>query len=243
MPAPGPVTREQLSRFGREWKQGMHVLVTGPTGSGKTALARHVLEQHIMRGGFSCVLVGKLGEDKTITNDYSARDGWIRWTRWPKRGPKVFENKILLWPNTDRVKSVRAKRALQREVFEDAFDRLANIGHWTIQIDEGLYTTSPEFMNLGNHVAMLHQMGRSSNLSLLTLAQRPSHLPLVVYSSASHAFTGRANQLVDRKRLAELGTTIDTKDLMDRIGRLGRHEFLWTPVVSGADPEIVDLIR
>lgn len=242
MPKSGPVTTEQLTRFGREWRQGMHVLVTGRTGSGKTALGRHVLEQHIRRGGFVCVFVGKLGRDDTIVKDYAKKDGWTRWHRWPRGGPKVFENKILLWPNTDRFRKVDDARKHQSLVFEDAFNRLARIGHWTVQIDEGLYTTSPHFLGLSNHVAMLHQMGRSSNLSLLTLAQRPSHLPLVIYGSVSHAFTGHCNLAEDRKRLAELGTR-DPKGLMERIAKLENHEFMWTPVVSGGDPEIVNLIK
>lgn len=242
MPMPGPVTSEQLARFGREWDQGMHVLVTGNTGSGKTALARHLLQQRIIRGGFCVVFVGKLGRDETILKDYSQKDGWVRWKRWPKTGPKVYENKVLLWPDTDRFRNIDDARKHQSAVFEDAFNKLSRIGHWTVQIDEGLYTTSPTFLNLGRHVAMLHQMGRSSNLSLMTLAQRPSNLPLVVYGSASHAFTGHCNLPEDRKRLAELGTR-DTKGLFTTIAELPRHHFMWTPVVTGGNPEIINLVR
>lgn len=241
MPKPGPVTSDQLTRFGRDWKQGMHVLVTGPTGSGKTALGRYVLEQRIKRGGYVCVFVGKIGRDPTILKEYSRKDGWVVWRKWQR--PKITDRKVLLWPNIDKLKTVPQKRILQRDVFEDAFDRLSSIGNWTAQIDEGLYTTSPTFLNLGNHLAMLHQMGRSSNLTLVTLAQRPSHLPIVIYGSASHAFIGQASEPSDRKRMAELGANETAKELSERIRKLTRHQFLWVPVVTGDPPETVDLIR
>lgn len=238
---PGPVTSDQLARFGQTWKQGQHVLVTGPTGSGKTALARWIGEEHIRRGGFYAVFVGKLSDDPTILEDYSEKDGWVRWTKWRK--PKVFENKVLLWPDTSKIKNLRQKVIHQKAVFEHAFNSLSNSGKWTVQIDEGLYTVHPEFLNLGGNLAMLHAMGRSSKLTIVTLAQRPAHLPLIVYSSASHAFVGRARELADNKRLAELGSKESSKELSEKIRQLDTHQFLWIPVSTGKDPEVVDLSR
>src|SRR4051812_24611451 len=196
---PGQKTSDQLRRLKMEWNQGQHVLITGPTGGGKTALARHVLQQRMDRGGHVIVAVGKLGEDETIINDYK---GFTRWTKWQKR-PKVWEKHILLWPDTDKVKNIIGKRTLQKNVFAEAFDELSNIGKYTLQIDEGLYTCSPTFLNMSDEVAMMHQMGRSSGLTIMTLAQRPAHLPLVTYTSASHVFAGRMREDADRKRLAE----------------------------------------
>jgi len=240
-PTLGRVATEQLARFGREWRQGQHILVTGNTGSGKTTLARKILQERIRRGGFVVVFVGKLGKDDTITRDYSLRDGWTRWTKWHS-SPKVFENKVLLWPNTDKFKDVEDAVAHQSEVFRDAFNRLIRAGHWTVQIDEGLYTTSPRFLKLGRHLALSQQQGRSANLSVMTLAQRPSNLPLEVYGSATHAFTARCNLQEDRQRLAQLGLS-DPKRTMNDIAKLGPHEFLWTPTRVGSEAEILDLSR
>lgn len=236
---PGPRTRDQLRRFGVEWKQGEHVLITGPTGSGKTVLGRYVDEQRILRGGHVVVFVGKLRPDATLAEDYQ---GFTRWKRWKKK-PRPDENRILLWPDTDRLKTVKEKVQLQREVFKEAMDALSSTGHWTVHVDEGLYTVSNTFLNLGNELAMLHAMGRSSNLTIVTLAQRPAHIPLIVYSSAAHAFVGRMRERDDVKRLSELGGQESGRELSERISALTRHEFLWVPVAPDWKPEVVEMSK
>lgn len=243
----GPTFREQMQRFGRQWEQGEHILITGPTKSGKTTLARHVVEQRLKRRGFVMVLIGKLTPDPTIADEYQ---GWTRWTtlrspitrRW--RTPAPHENKILLMPNIEKIHNVRDKRLVQREVFRDAFDYLADKGRWTVQIDEGLYTADPSFLGLGMDLGMIHNLGRTSHVSLVTLAQRPAHLPKVLYSAAAHAFAGRAATYDDRKRLAELPGDWDQKQLYNRIATQKRHEFTWIPVaVDEGKPETVDVSR
>jgi energy-coupling factor transporter ATP-binding protein EcfA2 len=235
----GPKFQSQMRRLGQVWEPGQHILVTGPTGSGKTALARRVVAERSRRGGFVCVFVGKLGEDETIVRDY-LKEGFVRWKTW-KKAPRKYEDKVLLWPDTSRLKTVPEMRAHQKEVFEHAFNQLARTGRWTLQIDEGLYTVDSQFLNLGNHVASLHQMGRSSSLSIVTLAQRPAHLPLVVYSSASHVFAGRLREEADRKRLAELGGKENSRELVAKISENDRHQFTWIPVAQDWRAETVEM--
>ena len=237
----GPVTRSQMQRLGMVWKQGQHILVTGPTGSGKTALARHIVQNRIDRGGHVVVFVAKPRDDETIVNDYSEKDGWVRWKTW-KKNPSSYENKVLLYPDVSKYTG-KALLAHQKNVFQEAFDELTRVGKYTVQVDEGLYTCNPQFLNMGHDLAMLHAMGRSSKLSIVTCAQRPSHLPLIVYSSASHAFAGRATELTDYKRLAELGGKKSSKELGQRIGNQSIHDFTWIPVAEDWEPEEVELSR
>jgi len=232
----GPVTNEQLSRFGNEWKQGEHVFVSGPTGSGKTTLARQLVERRIDRGGHVVVFVAKPVVDPTIVREYK---GWTRWTRMKKRGVSPNDRRILLWP---KVEGKPASEALpiQREVFAEAFDILSIVGRWTVQVDEGLYNCNPMFLNLAQPLAMGLNIGRSSDLTYITLTQRPSHLPLVCYSSASHAFVGQHREAADLKRIAAMDG-INSRQVTNIISGQGRRDFLWLPIAPGWEPEPVNL--
>lgn len=234
----GPRTREQLERLSKTWKQGEHLLISGATGSGKTALARAVDQVRIDKGGHVVVMVCKLRPDQTILDDYK---GWTRWKKW-KKNPAPHENRVLLWPD---LKGLPAREALplQREIFQEALDELSKVGKWTVHVDEGLYVASPTFLNMSHDLAMLHALGRSSKLTMITLTQRPSHLPLIIYSSASHAMIGRAREQTDVKRLSELGGKQSAKELAARIDAQGRHDFLWVPVAPDWEPETVNLRR
>ena len=236
---PGPETLKQLNRLRSVWKQGEHILISGSTGSGKTALARHIVQLRHDNGGHVIVFVAKPNEDKTIREDYRE---FTRWKSFKKRHP-AYENRIILWPDTKHCKTTAEVKAHQRNVFLEAFDQINKTGRWTVQIDEGLYMVSPQFMNMSDDLAMSHAVGRSNDLTMVTLTQRPSHLPLILYGSASNEMVGRTREQADQKRLAELGARESAKELAQRIAAQGRHDFTWIPVAPDWPAETINLAR
>ena len=231
----GPQFNETMTTFGASWKQGQHVLVSGPTGSGKTVLARHIIEERLKRNGHVIVLVMKPQTDTTIDADYAG------FTRWEKmRKPRPTERRILLWPDVSKL-TIAERLTKQKKVFGHALDTIDRDGKWTVVIDEGLYTTDPQFLGMARTVAMMHAVGRSNNLSIVTLTQRPAHLPLILYGSASHAFVGHTNLDNDLKRLAELAPRQKLSELKDTIVSLHDRQFLWIAQRGTTEPRVVQV--
>ena len=232
----GPRFRHAMRRLSDVWQQGEHVIVSGPTGSGKTIFGRAIDQIRIDAGGHVVLFVGKLQEDPTITQYYK---GWTRWKEF-KSYARPSENKILLWPDVSKEKTIAGMRKVQREVFADALDKLAKVGRWTVDFDEGLYMCHPSYMGLAEEIGMLHALGRSSKLTVITKMQRPSNVPLIIYGSASHAFVGQVREQTDMRRLAELGSGVSSRQLIDRLASQGRHDFTWFPVAQGWPPQALN---
>ena len=220
------------------WKQGEHVLITGGTGSGKTALARHLAQIRLDRGGSVVVMLAKLSADPTITDYYP---DFKRWKSWKKR-PRANENKILFWPAVEGKTATEAKAILKAE-YAYALDEISRVGKWTVIIDEGLFTTSPDGLGMASTISALFQLIRSARGTMIILAQRPAHLPLSVYANATDAYIGQAREQVDLKRLANLDVSISSRDMQKMIAHNGRHDFIAVSTKSDAPPVRLNLAK
>jgi energy-coupling factor transporter ATP-binding protein EcfA2 len=232
----GPKSREQLSRLDSIWRQGDHVLITGGTNSGKTLLARQLDQIRLSHGGSVVVFVCKLQPDDTITDNYK---GWTRWKTWHK-SPLLTEKRILFWPEVERLTPSKAV-GLMREEFGNALEQIGKTGKWTVHIDEGLFVSNPGYLGLGSVLGMMYALMRSSKGTMITLAQRPAHLPVTIYPNLSHAFIGRASELPDIKRLADMDGHTNSRVLQRMIMANGKHDFMWVPIGTDWEPERVNL--
>lgn len=234
----GPRARASLSELSLKWKQSEHVLITGGTGSGKTALARHLAQIRLDRGGSVVVMLAKLNKDNTIEDYYG---DFTRWKTWKKR-PKAHENKILFWPDVEGKTATEAKAILKSE-YEYALNEISRVGKWTVIIDEGLFTTSPDGLNQGSIISALFQLIRSAYGTMIILAQRPAHLPLSVYANTTFAFVGQARETIDLKRLANMDVALPSRQLSEMIASNGRHDFLVLSTKDDAIPTRLNIAK
>lgn len=237
----GPVARSQLNQLALSWKQGEHVLITGGTGSGKTLLARYLDEIRIKAGGSVVVFVCKLQPDPTILRHYPASQGWKRWTTWKKK-PSAGDNRILFWPKVEGLPATEALKVFRTEIHK-ALDEISKVGKWTVHLDEGLFITNPVYVGASEQVGLMYQLMRSSKGTMLTLAQRPSHMPLTIYSNIDQAFVSRAPNQEDVKRLANLDSSMPAKELQALINSNGKHDFTWLDIHKGKGPQTINLAK
>ena len=202
----------------RNWQQGEHVTIIGPTGCGKTTLEARLLEARES----VVVFVTKIHDD-TISNDFP---GYKRIEKWPP--PRTWDNKVLLWPKPPG--TIREVFAKQRAVFKQALDSIFRDRNWCVVFDEQHYTCKQLGLEVENSM-LLHQ-GRSSGLSVVNGTQRPSWVPVVTYSSATHAYIWRTTDRDDLRRLATLGG-VNMRDLQYNLLQLDKHDFIYVNTRRG----------
>lgn len=208
------------NEFLREWKQGEHLAVIGPTGVGKTTL----LAQIIGARKYVVMFVTK-NRDKTISGDFP---GFKRIPQWPP--PRTWDERLLLWPDTSSL-TIRESQKKQHDIFKDAMDRLYHTGNWCVVFDEQQYLC--EDLGLAVENRMLQHQGRSSGITVVNGAQRPANVPVVTYSGSTHVVLWKNTEPLDVKRLSNIGG-VDKRELANEMATLSKHEFVYINTRKGS---------
>jgi hypothetical protein len=137
-------------------------------------------------------------------------DGFTTLRAWP---PGYGVHRILLWPHIDK----RELKMAQREQFVYALNSMYEQGGWCIYSDETFYLTRS--LGLATIFQDLWTQGRSIGLSLVASMQRPSHVPLLAYTEATHLFFFRFTDLRDIKKIAGIGS-LNAQAIQNIITRL-----------------------
>jgi len=188
-----------------QWQQGEHVSLIGSTGCGKTTLAHHLLHMR----DYVAVLATKPKDSSMVA---LCKEGYRRSSIWPA-GPADIVKRVVLWPSIRD----RGEKDNQRAVFAGALDDIYRQGAWCVYADELHYLAVS--LGLGGVFADLWQQGRSIGISVVASMQRPSHVPLLAYTQASHIFFWRANDARDLKTIGGIGS-IDSAKIRDVVSRL-----------------------
>lgn len=214
-----------LERIRAEWNQGQHVVVIGPTGCGKTTVLSELLtaRKYVMFFGT------KLYDD---SYDRFIKQGYRRYNTYD--AIPSWCNRAMLWPKIPKGTDLRDIYARQSAVFRPALNRMFHERGWTVVLDELHYLCNE--LRLEQEAAMFHHQGRSSKLTMVDGFQRPAHVPLVVYGSASHVLVWKTKQLdTDGKRLADFGGA-DKREMTENMTDLEKFEFVYIDPVNLTPP-------
>lgn len=207
---------EFLSYFAREWRQGDHVTMIGPTNSGKTTLATKILPIR----KYVVVLANK-PRDETMSK--LAHEGYMI----QEKLSLDLADRIVLWPMDMDAQEVYEQH---KALFERALRSVYYSGGWTIFLDEATYLS--DYLKLRKLLELLWQQGRSIGITIVAGTQRPVNIPLYAYDQATHLFFWGDN---DERNLARIGGLggIDAAPVRVAVSRLGEHEVLYLNTRTG----------
>jgi hypothetical protein len=170
----------------------------------------------------------------------AAYKDWAKVQEWqPGKSPKPWQNRVLLWPK--ELPTMLETRENQKRVFREALEDVFKRGGWALVFDELHYLSDIHFLNLADAIAILHHMGRSNNVSLVNLTQRPSWIPKIIYSSVTHAYIARTRDAADLKRLSDLAG-VNGKQIAQAVAELpSRHDFLYVNPMGDKEPVVVNI--
>lgn len=201
-------------RQGFTWKQGEHVALIGPTGSGKTTLGLDLLEIR----DYVTILATK-PEDKTL-RDFAKRKQYKVIGEFPQWLDDIEGRRLIVWPQMKRFKD----KALQRMAIGHAMQTMFVQKNWCIFADEVSYIAND--LRLEEHLKLIWQQGRSIGLSLVAGTQRPAHIPLLIYDQSTHLFFWRDNDETNLRRIGGIGF-LNAATIREAVARLPKHAFLY----------------
>jgi energy-coupling factor transporter ATP-binding protein EcfA2 len=202
-----------------EWKQGEHLAMIGPTGSGKTTLALHLLELRTYVTAF-----GTKPKDPVLI-DLKDHQNYRLMKKWVDYDP-VLVPKRLIWPDATQLYSARK----QQYEFRQAMLHMYQQGGWAIYIDELWFII--HHLKLELEIRTFLQQSRAIKCSLILLTQRPAFVPLEVYDQSTHLFFWLDNDERNLKRLSGISWR-SAKLVQQLISTLDRHQVLYTNTRTG----------
>lgn len=236
LPVPPVVPgRVWLPRFIRQWEIGGHLLVAGPTQTGKSLLSREL----IFAGRKFVVVIGTKTKDDTL--DGYIAGGFVRIDHWPPTRrdfddqPPGFA-RFILWPKIKEIGDLHKYRGL----YEKALRSIYVDGNWTVVVDETLWVVdSKDGLGLGHILASMAYGVASNGVTMVFLMQRPSGVPRLLWANCSTAILFHLGVTNDIREMAALGR-MPPKAVVEALQTLGGidgeespHQFLDLPLRAG----------
>lgn len=194
-----------LPTFRKAWRQGEHVSIIGPTGTGKTTLSRYLLQAR----HFVTVLAVKKRDD-TLDIFREARDGLPKFSIISKWPPRFGSRHVVL--NLPSEGLSREKAVLQRANVLDCLEDIYDSGGWCISFDDLSYVCS--VLHLREEIKVFLNTGRSNGISAVSLVTRPFQVPTEAFNQTTWSFMFTFEDRRETDRAAELAG-VDYRDMRD----------------------------
>jgi energy-coupling factor transporter ATP-binding protein EcfA2 len=201
------------------WRQGEHVTILGPTGCGKTTLAREILP----RRSYVIALATK---PKDAVLEGLRADGYRVSRDWPPPAPTP---RMVIWPKSDH-EDAREAEAHQASIFGRTLSSAFRAGGYCVYGDELLELTE---LKLKHELNRLWRQGRSVGCSLVTGSQRPFEVPQSAYSQATHLYLFSTNDDRDLRRLSEISGRVNKVALREIVAGLDWHDLCYANTRTG----------
>lgn len=205
-------------------RQGEHIAIVGPTGSGKTLVGLEL-----------CKLIGsRKGKDRRPSRvtvlAYKPRDDTMRAIlpekEWPiiKKWPPAFgQEHCIVWVRGGAA-SQAARR--QRAVFVPLIDTIYQEGGQTLYIPEAAHfeRKPPDGLGMSGQMTELWSSARSLKLTVISDTQRPRWVTNSMWTEPSWVIIFPPEDIEDLKRVAQLSGQY--RGVFAVVPHLGDWEFL-----------------
>lgn len=219
------------SHLSRNFIQGDHVAILGPTGTGKTHIA---LEVAALRR-YSMLLACK--PQDPLIDDAIAKGYWLvpgNKLEVPYVDNEPHYPRIIYWPRLPQSVAsslptealLAAEKAHQKPLMRGALGYVRRNGHWCVVVDEGTWVCRD--LRLQEEIDSALTMFRTLKASLVVLGQRPAWMGRYVLSQPTHLFLFQTANTDDQKALGDISGT-DTKMVQQIVRGLDKasHQFLY----------------
>lgn len=213
----------------RTWQPGEHVALIGKAGGGKThlTLALGDIRSHVL-------IIATKRRDPLMSSmeaaGYKVVESMDEIPR-TETGRPVYR-KVIVWPGRS-IKDERARQKYQTVVIRDTLATAERQGHWTVLMDETMWAY--DMLGLKRELDSVWYQARSSGVSFVACAQRPTRVPRLMISQASHLFLWYVSDKRDLEPLRDIAGAVPPEIVEATLPTLDwdRHEFLYVGANTG----------